>query len=81
MAARPRQSELDATRPLLTQLDWSGSPSCPPELLERAVKEELCLPKFLPWSTSGSRSRSHTACAPALRSTSYSTRCSRSWTQ
>ena len=48
MAARaPSQSELDATRTLLTQLGLEWVSQCLPELLERAVKEELSLPRFL----------------------------------
>ena len=48
MAARqPSQSELDATRALLTQLGLEWASQCLPELLERAVKEELSLPRFL----------------------------------
>ena len=48
MAARPpSQSELDATRTLLTHLGLEWVSQCLPELLERAVKEELSLPKFL----------------------------------
>ena len=48
MAARaPSLSELDATRALLTQLGLEWVAQCLTELLERAVKEELSLPKFL----------------------------------
>ena len=48
MAARqPSQSELDATRALLTHLGLEWVAQCLPVLLERAVKEELSLPKFL----------------------------------
>ena len=48
MAARqPSQSELDATRALLTQLGLEWASQCLPELLERAVKEKLSLPRFL----------------------------------
>ena len=48
MAARaPSQSELDATRALLTQLGLEWVSQSLPELLERAVKEELSLPRFL----------------------------------
>ena len=48
MAARaPSQSELDDTRALLTQLGLEWVSQSLPELLERAVKEELSLPRFL----------------------------------
>jgi DNA replication protein DnaC len=46
-AKKPTQSELDTTRTLLEHLGLGLASESLPELLERGVKEELTLPKFL----------------------------------